>query len=276
MHVPISILRYGLVIALLLLSLGCTNSSGRVKTLRLATTTSTRDSGLLDALVPIFEDKTGIAIKVIAVGSGQALELGRRGDADVLLTHSPDSEKAFIADGHGDERQSVMHNDFVLVGTVTDPARIKGSTSIVEAFRQIAKAGSCFVSRGDESGTHVKEQKLWKESRLEPDGEWYVRAGTGMAEVLRMAEEKRAYTLTDRGTYLRHRNKLSLVIIVEGDVILNNPYSVIVVNPEKHPQVNHAAARQFAAFLLSPEIQTTIGEFGVNDIGQPLFFPDAI
>ena len=264
-----------LLIAVLLMSLGCSRHMGPAKPLRLATTTSTRDSGLLEVLVPIFEKKTGIEVKVIAVGSGQALELGRRGDADVLLTHSPDAEKAFVTDGHGNERHLIMHNDFLLVGPNTDPAGVKGKESSVEAFRQIAKSKSPFVSRGDESGTHMKERTLWKETQIEPEGDWYVRAGTGMAEALRMAEEKKAYTLTDRGTYLTQRDRLNLVIITEGDARLSNPYSVIVVSSEKHPQVNQIAAQHFADFLLSPDIQRTIGDFGVDRFGQALFFPDA-
>jgi tungstate transport system substrate-binding protein len=271
----VAVIRWALVASLLLL-LGCSRPTEQRKPLRLATTTSTRDSGLLDVLVPMFEKKAGIEVKVIAVGSGQALELGRRGDADVLLTHAPDAEKTFLAEGHGQWRQLVMHNDFVLVGPESDPARIKGKKSSVEAFRQIATSRSPFVSRGDESGTHMKEQGIWKEVQIEPEDEWYVRAGTGMAEVLRMADEKRAYTLTDRGTYLAQRGRLGLVILAEGDVLLRNPYSVMVVNSEKHPQVNHAAARQFVEFMLSPDVQRAIGEFGVDQFGQALFFPDAV
>lgn len=263
------------LVAVLLLSLGCARSTVEPKPLRLGTTTSTRDSGLLDVLVPMFEKKTGIEVRVIAVGSGQALALARRGDVDVLLTHSPDAEKLFVTEGHGEERLAVMHNDFVLVGPATDPAGIKGMRSSIEAFRRIANSRSPFVSRGDESGTHTKEQELWSEVQVEPDGEWYLRAGTGMAEVLRMANEKRAYTLTDRGTYLKQRGSLSLVMIVEGDVLLRNQYSVIVVSSEKHSQVNHAPARKFADFLLSTDVQRTIGDFGVDQFGQALFFPDA-
>lgn len=263
------------VLALFLFSLGCSSSTEQVKSLRLATTTSTRDSGLLDVLVPMFEKQSGIKVKIIAVGSGQAIELGRRGDADVLLTHSPDAERTFVSEGHGDEHRLVMHNDFVLVGPETDPASIKGKQSSVDVFRQIADSHSSFVSRGDESGTHMKERRLWKEVKIEPEGEWYVQAGVGMAEILRIAEEKRAYTLADRATYLAQRDRLSLVIICEGDALLRNPYSVIVVSSEKHPHVNHAAARQFAEFILSPEVQRTIGEFGVEQFGQALFFPDA-
>ena len=275
MKLYLSVIRRWGVLALFLLSLGCSRSAEQPRSLRLATTTSTQDSGLLDLLVPMFEKQIGIKVKVIAVGSGQALELGRRGDADVLLTHSPDAEKAFVLEGHGEERRLVMHNDFVLVGPETDPAGIKGKTAIVDAFRQISDSHSPFVSRGDESGTHMKERKLWKAVQIDPAGEWYVQAGTGMAEVLRIADEKKAYTLADRGTYLAQRDRLSLAVIAEGDTLLKNPYSVIVISSEKHPQVEHAAARQFAEFILSPDVQRTIGEFGVKQFGQALFFPDA-
>lgn len=260
-------------LAVLLMSLGCSGATEQSKSLRLATTTSTRDSGLLDVLVPMFEKKTGFEVNVIAVGSGQALELGRRGDADVLLTHSPDAEQTFVAEGHGEERRLAMHNDFVIVGPESNPAAITSEQSCVDSLRQIASSHAPFVSRGDESGTHVKEQKLWKEARMEPAGKWYIQAGTGMAEVLRMADEKRAYTLTDRGTFLAQQKGLRLAIISEGDALLRNQYSVIVVSAAKHPRVNHAAARQFADFLLSPDTQRTIAEFGVEQFGQALFFP---
>ena len=252
---------------------GCEQTQDEAKTLTLATTTSTRDSGLLDVLVPMFEKETGIEVKVIAVGSGQALELGRRGDADVLLTHAPETEDEFIAEGHGVQRRGLMHNNFVLVGPQTDRTEIKGQTSIAEAFRQIARSDSPFISRGDESGTHMTEKKIWNTAGIEPQGEWYVQAGSGMAEALRMASEKRAYTLSDRGTFLAQRERLDLTIFSEGDPFLRNPYSVIIVNSEKHPSVNRQAASRFSEFLLSPEVQRVIGEFGVERFGQPLFFP---
>jgi len=259
-------------IALVALLTGC-SAAQQEATLTLATTTSTRDSGLLDVLVPMFEKETGIKVKVVAVGSGQALELGRRGDADVLLTHAPNAEEQFMAEGHGEQRRGVMYNDFVLVGPETDPAGVKDQTSITEAFRRIARRESPFVSRGDESGTHMKEKKVWKEAGIEPQGKWCIQAGTGMAEVLRMASEKGAYTLADRGTFLAQREGLDLVVLSEGDTLLRNPYAVIVVSSEKLPGINAQAARRFSEFLVSPKTQRVIGEFGVEQFGQPLFFP---
>ena len=253
---------------------GCEHTRDETKTLTLATTTSTRDSGLLNVLVPMFEKETGIEVKVVAVGSGQALELGRRGDADVLLTHAPDAEKQFMAAGYGEQRRDVMHNDFVLVGPQADPARVKKQTSITKAFYLIAKSESPFISRGDESGTHMKEKKIWKEAAIEPGGNWYVRAGVGMAQALRMASEKRAYTLADRGTFLAQRDRLDLTILSQGDPLLRNPYSVIVVSSAKHPGLNQQAARRFLEFLLSPKVQKLIGKFGVERFGQPLFFSE--
>ena len=252
---------------------GCEPAHDKTQTLTLATTTSTRDSGLLKLLVPMFEKETGIEVKVVAVGSGQALELGRRGDADVLLTHAPDAEKRFMAERYGEQRRGVMHNDFVLVGPQTDPARIIGQTSITKAFQRIARSQSEFISRGDESGTHMKEKKIWKEAALDPAGNWYVRAGAGMAQALRIASEKRAYTLADRGTFLSQRDRIDLTIHSQGDPLLRNPYAVIVVISAKHPGVNHKAASQFSDFLLSPKVQRIIGKFGVERFGQPLFFP---
>ena len=256
--------------------MGCAPTKPAFLSLTLATTTSTRDSGLLDELVPRFEKEAGIRVKVVAVGSGQALELGRRGDADVLLTHAPKAEEQFVVEGHGDERLPVMHNDFVLVGPPADPASIEGQSSIVEAFRRIALSGSPFVSRGDESGTHTKEQEVWKEAGITPEGDWYIEAGAGMAAALRMASEKRACTLADRGTFLAQRDRLDLTILSEGDPLLRNPYAIIVVSADKHAGVNHEAATRFAQFLRSAEVQRAIGEFGVERFGQPLFFPAVV
>jgi tungstate transport system substrate-binding protein len=241
----------------------------------LATTTSTQDSGLLDDLLPDFRQQTGIEVKVVAVGSGQALELGRRGDADVLLTHAPAAEEKFMAEGFGSERQSVMYNDFVLAGPKADPAAVQGKTSAVEAFQQIARARSPFISRGDESGTHQKEREIWMKAGVEPRGPWYVSAGTGMAQALRMAQEKQAHVLTDRATFLALREDLQLGILVQGDALLRNRYAVIIINPQKHPHVRHEAARQLADFLVSPETQRKIGDFGKDKYGEALFFPDA-
>jgi tungstate transport system substrate-binding protein len=259
---------------LALLALAAAGCPGRpAPTLTLATTTSTQDSGLLDVLVPRFREQSGVEVKVVAVGTGQALELGRRGDADVLLVHDPDAEGRFVEAGFGVGRRPVMYNDFVLVGPPADPAGVKGLASITEAFTRIARKEAPFVSRGDESGTHVKEKAVWRRAGIEPKGGWYVRAGAGMGQVLRMASEKRAYTLSDRGTFLALRGGLDLAVLAEGDPLLVNQYSVIRVNPEKHPHVRTEAARQFADFLLGPEARRLIAEFGKGRYGQPLFFP---
>ena len=255
-----------------LLAAGC--SPGQ-KALTLATTTSTQDSGLLDVLVPRFRARTGIEVKVVAVGTGQALELARRGDADVLLVHDPAAEQRFMDDGFGADRREVMHNDFVLVGPADDPADVRGQASVAEALARIARRGSPFVSRGDESGTHQKEKTVWRQAGVEPRGDWYLSAGAGMGQVLRLASEKRAYTLSDRGTFLALRGGLDLAVLVEGDPLLVNPYHVIVVNPAKHPHVRRREAEQFADFLLSPEGQGLIADFGKDRFGQPLFFVGA-
>ncbi len=259
-------------IVLLLFIVGASGCSGQSSTpaLTLATTTSTRDSGLLEELLPEFKKETGIEVKYVAVGTGQALELGRRGDADVLLVHDPAGERRFVEEGFGVERLPVMYNDFVLVGPETDPAKVRGLASAAEALRRIAQAGDPFVSRGDESGTHQKEKALWKQAGIEPGGAGYLRAGAGMAEVLRLASEKRAYTLTDRATFLAQRP--ALVLLVERDPLLINRYSVIGVNPKKHPHVRAEAAQRFADFLRSPQTQRRIADFGKQQYGQALFF----
>jgi tungstate transport system substrate-binding protein len=261
------------VVAALLAFAGCTWRSPPGQTVTLATTTSVQDSGLLDVLLPLFRERTGVEVKAVAVGTGQALELGRRGDADVLLVHDPDAERRFMDAGHGALRREVMHNDFALVGPPDDPAGVKGQKSIAEAFARVAAREAPFVSRGDESGTHQKEKAIWRRAQVEPHGGWYVRAGAGMAQALRMADEKRAYTLTDRGTFLAQRKGLDLAVLSEGDALLVNTYSVILVNPEKHPHVRRDAAGRFAEFLLSPEGRQTIADFGKDRYGEPLFFP---
>jgi tungstate transport system substrate-binding protein len=257
--------------------LGLAGCSRSVPSLTLATTTSTQDSGLLDMLVPRFREQTGIEVKVVAVGTGQALQLGRRGDADVLMVHAPAAEKKFMDEGFGSWWREVMYNDFVVVGPPADPAGIRGQKSVSSAFTQIARRGSTFISRGDESGTHQKEKEIWRRAGIEPKGEWlgewYLQSGAGMGQVLRMADEKRAYTLTDRGTFLALRKGLDLVILCEGDPLLVNQYSVILVNPKKHPHVNKEATQKFADFLLAPETQKAIAEFGKDRFGQSLFFP---
>ncbi len=242
----------------------------------LATTTSTYDSGLLDYLLPAFEEETGIEVEVVAVGTGQALEMGRNGDADVLLVHAPAREEAFVAEGHGVDRQPVMYNDFVIVGPEADPASIAGMTDAVGAFARIAQEQAPFISRGDDSGTHTKEKAIWEAAGITPEGKWYISAGQGMGAVLTMAEELEAYTLTDRGTYLsRLCEGYTLPILVEGDPILFNPYHVMAVNPETHPGVNYEAARRFIAWITSLETQERIGAFTHAGTGQPLFTPDS-
>ena len=246
------------------------------KNVILATTTSTQDSGLLDVLIPIFEKKTGYFVKTIAVGSGQAMAMGAKGEADVLLVHSPAAEKKFMADGNGVERRLVMHNDFIIVGPPSDPAKIKGMKKAAEAFKKIAATGSVFMSRGDNSGTHAKEKDIWKASGVKFEGEkWYQQTGLGMGQTLAVAAEKKAYTLADRGTYLALKKNLGLDILVEGDGILLNIYHVIEVNPKKWPKANFTGAKAFADFMVSKETQAIIKTFGVDKYKQPLFFPDA-
>jgi tungstate transport system substrate-binding protein len=246
------------------------------KEIILSTTTSTQDSGLLDVLVPAFTQKTGITVKTVAVGTGQALKMGEEGNADVLLVHAPASEKTFMDGGFGIERKLVMHNDFIIVGPTADPAAIKGTATAVDAFKKISAAGAPFISRGDDSGTNKMELSLWKTTTISPTQQaWYQETGQGMGATLKVASEKDAYTLTDRATYLANKSTLSLDILVEGDPTLLNVYHVIIVNPAKWPKVNVDGARAFSDFIISPEIQDLIGKFGVDKFGQPLFFPDA-
>ncbi|MBI5667833.1 MAG: substrate-binding domain-containing protein [Chloroflexi bacterium] len=239
----------------------------------LATTTSTQDSGLLDYLLPVFEDEYGVAVDVIAVGTGQALELGRNGDADVLLVHARAREDEFVEQGFGTARYDVMYNDFIIVGPESDPAGIGGIMDAVAAFQQIAASESTFVSRGDDSGTHTKELAIWKQAGNTPEGDWYISAGQGMGEVLNMANELQAYTLADRATFVSMQDKLALSIMVEGDPLLFNPYGVIPVNPDVHPQVNADLAQQFVDWLVSLPAQELIASYEVN--GQKLFVPDS-
>lgn len=242
----------------------------------LATTTSTQDSGLLDAILPDFTAKTGIGVDVVAVGTGQAMELGARGDADVLLVHARAREDEFVANGDAPERYDVMYNDFVIVGPASDPAGIEGLASAADAFKAIAAAQSPFISRGDDSGTHTKEKAVWKAAAIEPAGDWYQSAGQGMGAVLTMSGEQQAYTLSDRATYLaRKAEGLDLDILVEGDKILFNPYGVLPVSPDKHPAVDFDGAMSFVEWITSPETQKLIGEYGVAEFGQSLFIPSA-
>jgi tungstate transport system substrate-binding protein len=248
------------------------------KSVILATTTSTQDSGLLDALLPIFQKGTGYLVKTIAVGSGQAMAMGERGEADVLLVHSPAAEKKFMDGGYGVHRRLVMHNDFVVVGPPSDPAKIKGVATAREALKKIAAAGAIFLSRGDNSGTNAKEKALWKAAGIAPEGQkWYQSTGLGMGQTLNVASEKGGYTLTDRGTYLalNKGRQLGLEILVQGEPLLLNVYHVIEVNPAKWPKVNGAGARAFADFMVSKKAQAFIATFGEDRFGSPLFFPDA-
>jgi tungstate transport system substrate-binding protein len=244
----------------------------------LATTTSTQDSGLLDVLIPLFEDETGYTVKTVAVGTGQALEMGQQGNADVLLVHAPGSEKTFMADGYGTDRFLVMHNDFIIVGPAADPAGIKGESVAADALEMIATAGAPFVSRGDKSGTNTKELALWKVASLDPATEkpaWYVESGQGMGATLTIASEKSAYTLTDRATYLATKDNLDLEILVEKDNVLLNIYHVMTVNPDKWPKVNYQGALEFCKWITEPSVQEIIGQFGVEEFGEPLFIRDA-
>lgn len=239
----------------------------------LATTTSTQDSGLLDVLIPDFEKKTGYKIKTVAVGTGAALAMGEKGEADVLLVHAPDAEKKVVASGAAINRRLVMHNDFILIGPDGDPAGIKGK-NVNDALKAIAGKQSPFISRGDDSGTHKMEQKLWTTAGVKPAAPWYQEAAAGMGQTLKIASEKTGYTLTDRATYLAQQKNIQLGILVEGDAKLLNIYHVMEVNPEKFTKVNKEGAKAFADYLLSPEAQKIVTDFGKDKYGQPLFFAD--
>jgi tungstate transport system substrate-binding protein len=242
----------------------------------LATTTSTQDSGLLDVILPDFQQQYNVQVDVVAVGTGQAIKLGEDGNADVLLVHARAQEDAFMEAGHGVRREDVMYNDFIIVGPASDPAGIKGGTSAVEAFKKIAQTQSPFISRGDDSGTHSKEKSIWKAAEIEPTGDWYVSAGQGMGAVLTMADEQQAYTLSDRATYLaRTLEGLQLEILVEGDPLLFNPYGVLAVNPDKGPHIKADLANAFIEWIISVPTQEKIGQFGVDKFGQSLFVPDS-
>jgi tungstate transport system substrate-binding protein len=242
--------------------------------LRLATTTSTENSGLLAAVLPPFERQFGCKVDVIPVGSGKALKLAENGDVDVVLSHAPELEDAFMRAGHGVNRRALMYNDFIIVGPRADPAGLRAARGAVEALRKLAAAQATFVSRGDESGTHQKEKELWKAAGIVPNGSWYVSAGLGMGEVLLMANERRAYTLADRGTFLAYRARDELVIVSENDPPLHNPYSIIAVNPARQPHVKYMEAMQLIAWLTSPHGQRLIG--GFTKEGHVLFHPVAV
>src|SRR5206468_9231773 len=241
----------------------------------LSTTTSTQDSGLLDVLVPRFERQTGYSVKTIAVGTGQALALAGRGEADVVLAHAPALEQKYIADGKMLNRRLVMYNDFVIIGPAADPAKIKGMTKAAGAMKAIAATGSRFVSRGDNSGTHNLEKELWKLAGVEPQTGWYIESGQGMGATLGIADDRKAYTLTDRGTFLAFQKRVRLPILLEGDRPLLNLYSVMEVNPANGPRVNTAGGRAFADFMVSADVQNIVRTFGLDKYGRPLFVPVA-
>jgi tungstate transport system substrate-binding protein len=245
------------------------------KTVILSTTTSTQDSGLLDVLVPLFEKSTGYTVKTVSVGTGQALALAARGEADVTLCHAPSLERKYVAEGKMQDRRLVMYNDFLVVGPEADPAKIKGDKSVVAALKKIAGAGARFVSRGDKSGTHILEQNLWKEAGLTPATPWYIESGQGMGATLGIANDRQAYTLTDRATLLAFSKRVDLKPMVEHDRLLLNIYSVMEVNPANGPRVNAAGGKAFAAFILAPETQEVIKTFGFDKYGQALFVPIA-
>ena len=242
--------------------------------IRMATTTSTDNSGLLEVILPPFEKMCNVTVDIIAVGTGKAIKLGEKGDVDLILVHAPEAEKKFVKEGYGVNRRSVMHNDFIILGHASDPAKIKGEQNTTKAFEIIAKTKSLFISRGDDSGTHKKEKSIWRNTGTVPQGNWYLEAGQGMGTVLQMAHEKMAYTLSDRGTYLAYKTKIDLVIISEGDPELHNPYGVMAVNPAKHPHVNYVKAMALIGWLTSPECQQMIAEFKKG--GEVLFHPDVI
>ena len=244
-------------------------------TVILSTTTSTQDSGLLDTLVPLFEKKTGFTVKTISVGTGQALALAARGEADVALVHAPSLERKYVEEGKMQNRRLVMYNDFVIIGPEDDPAKIKGIPKAAEALKRIADTQSRFVSRGDKSGTHLLELGLWKQAGVEPTGVWYLESGQGMGQTLGIANDRRAYTITDRGTWLAFQKRISLPILVEKDKPLLNIYSVMEVNPANGPRVNVGGGKAFADFMVAPDTQAVIKSFGIDRYGQPLFVPIA-
>ena len=241
----------------------------------LATTTSTQDSGLLDVLIPMFEEQTGFRVKTIAVGTGQALAMGEKGEADVLLTHAPASEKPLVESGAVTNYQLVMHNDFILVGPSSDPAKVKDLKSVADAFKAISETSSIFVSRGDDSGTDKKEKGIWKDINIPNEGSWYQETGQGMGQTLNIASQKEGYTLTDRATFLAQKDNLQLEIAVQGEKSLLNIYQVMQVNEEKFPKVNADGAKAFVEFMIDSKTQDIIGEFGMDEYGEPLFFKDA-
>jgi len=266
------------VMALAVVAFSCFSSArAESHAIVCASTTSTQNTGLFEYLLPLFTADTGVEVKVIAVGTGQALAMAARGDADALVVHAPSAEKAFIAEGHGLDRREFMYNDFVIVGPPSDPAGIRGERVASEAFRKIADKKALFISRGDDSGTHKKEMSIWKSAGIEPgQSSWYLESGQGMSNTVRIADERKAYTLSDRGTWLATKARLNpeLEVMVEGDPVFKNQYSVIVVNPQKHPHANSADAQKFSDWLVSEKGQRIIGDFK-DKYGNTLFHPNA-
>jgi tungstate transport system substrate-binding protein len=268
-------MRFALALVAVVLSALPSGAGTSSKTVILSTTTSTQDSGLLDVLVPMFERISGYPVKTISVGTGQALALAARGEADVTLAHAPALEKKYVADGKLTNRRLVMYNDFVVIGPADDPAKVRGEKTAVAALRKIAASSSRFVSRGDRSGTHTLEVALWSEAGVTPAAPWYIESGQGMGATLGIADDRKAYTLTDRATLLAFSRRVRLITMVEGDRPLLNVYSVLEVNPTNGPRVNAAGGKAFADFMLKPETQAVIKTFGVDRYGQSLFAPIA-
>lgn len=267
----IHIIKKGLLFAFLVTVSSYANA---VEHLKLSTTTSTDNSGLLAVLHPVFEKKYDVKVDVIAVGTGKALKIGSNGDVDVVFVHAPAAELKYVESGDFIDRKAVMHNDFVIVGAEADKAKLAQALTAVDALKHIAATESDFVSRGDDSGTHKKEKALWQIAGIQPEGAWYIEAGQGMGAVLKMADEKQAYALTDRGTQIAYAPKMSLKVVFEGDEVLFNPYHVMAVNPEKHPSVKYDLAKHYIDFVTSEEGQSIIENFRKSD--QQLFYPDAV
>lgn len=259
-----------LTISMILIS----SASANPTHLKLATTTSTENSGLLGVLLPPFEEKFGIKVDVIAVGTGKALKLGENGDVDVVLVHARAAEDKFIQEGYGVNRRDVMYNDFIILGPSNDPAEIKGEKNAVSVLKKIVERKAYFVSRGDDSGTHKKEKSLWQKTGINPQGKWYMEVGQGMGAALQIAYEKQAYILCDRGTFLAYKDKIDLVILFEGDTLFFNPYGIMAVNPALYPQVKYIEAMQLVAWVISVEGQKIIKEYKKE--GEALFYPMAI
>lgn len=263
-------------LTVLVMSWSAATGNAAERYITVASTTSTEQSGLFKHLLPVYEKKTGVQVRVVAVGTGQALDMARRGDADVVFVHDKAAEEKFLSEGYGVKRYDVMYNDFVLVGPKSDPARIAGGKDIVAALKQIAASKTSFASRGDKSGTHAAELRLWKDAGIDPTigkGSWYRETGSGMGPTLNTAAGMNAYALTDRGTWLSFKNRGDLTVVVEGDKRLFNQYGVMLVNPAKHPHVKKDLGNQFIDWLISPEGQRTIADYRIN--GEQLFFPNA-